>query len=113
MSAEAPIRAESREELVYLLSQASELEHGLMCEYLFAIRPSSDCPADRRRKSPSNGVTASGSMEPLHLEVTAATTATTLPGLPPDLVPAATGPRPGSPVRSDAAARTGSYDRVI
>ena len=37
MSAEAPIRAESREELVYLLSQASELEHGLMCEYLFAM----------------------------------------------------------------------------
>lgn len=37
MSAEAPIRAESREEVVYLLSQASELEHGLMCEYLFAM----------------------------------------------------------------------------
>ena len=27
---------ESREQLVYLLSQACELEHGLMCEYLFA-----------------------------------------------------------------------------
>ncbi len=37
MSAEAPIRAQSPEELVYLLSQASELEHGLMCEYLFAM----------------------------------------------------------------------------
>ena len=34
---EAPIRIGSREELVYLLSQASELEHGLMCEYLFAM----------------------------------------------------------------------------
>jgi hypothetical protein len=26
----------SREELIYLLSQASELEHGLACVYLFA-----------------------------------------------------------------------------
>ena len=37
MVTEAPIRVESREELAYLLSQASELEHGLMCEYLFAM----------------------------------------------------------------------------
>jgi hypothetical protein len=36
MAAEPPLRVESREELVYLLTQASELEHGLMCEYLFA-----------------------------------------------------------------------------
>jgi Ferritin-like len=28
---------ETREELVYLLAQASELEHGVMCEYLFAL----------------------------------------------------------------------------
>jgi Ferritin-like len=27
---------EAREELVYLLGQACELEHGLMCEYLYA-----------------------------------------------------------------------------
>src|SRR4051794_19646163 len=27
---------ESREQLLYLLTQACELEHGLMCEYLFA-----------------------------------------------------------------------------
>jgi hypothetical protein len=37
MPSEAPIHVESREELIYLLSQASELEHGLMCEYLFAM----------------------------------------------------------------------------
>jgi Ferritin-like len=30
------LRVESREQLVYLLTQACELEHGLMCEYLFA-----------------------------------------------------------------------------
>ena len=36
MAAEPPLRVESREELVYLLTQACELEHGLMCEYLFA-----------------------------------------------------------------------------
>ena len=37
MAAESPIRIQTREELIYLLSQASELEHGLMCEYLFAM----------------------------------------------------------------------------
>jgi hypothetical protein len=36
MAVEPPLRVESREELVWLLAQASELEHGLMCEYLFA-----------------------------------------------------------------------------
>src|SRR5256885_1469284 len=36
-AAEPELRIESREQLVYLLTQASELEHGLMCEYLFAI----------------------------------------------------------------------------
>jgi hypothetical protein len=36
MADEPPLRVESREELVWLLTQASELEHGLMCEYLFA-----------------------------------------------------------------------------
>jgi hypothetical protein len=34
--AEPELRVESREQLVYLLTQACELEHGLMCEYLFA-----------------------------------------------------------------------------
>src|SRR5437870_11700189 len=33
---EPPLRVESREELVYLLGQACELEHGLLCEYLYA-----------------------------------------------------------------------------
>ena len=36
MAVESPLRVESREELVWLLAQACELEHGLMCEYLFA-----------------------------------------------------------------------------
>src|SRR3984893_2300748 len=34
--AEPPLRVESREELVYLLGEACELEHGLLCEYLYA-----------------------------------------------------------------------------
>jgi Ferritin-like len=34
--AEPVLRVDSREELVYLLGQACELEHGLMCEYLYA-----------------------------------------------------------------------------
>jgi ferritin-like protein len=36
LAVEPPLRAEHREELVWLLAQACELEHGLMCEYLFA-----------------------------------------------------------------------------
>ncbi|MFL5793795.1 MAG: ferritin-like domain-containing protein, partial [Actinomycetota bacterium] len=36
MAVEPPLRVEHREELVWLLVQACELEHGLMCEYLFA-----------------------------------------------------------------------------
>src|SRR5215475_2957536 len=34
--AEPVLRVESREELVFLLGQACEIEHGLMCEYLYA-----------------------------------------------------------------------------
>src|ERR1700694_4455161 len=33
---EPPLRVKSREELVYLLGEACELEHGLLCEYLYA-----------------------------------------------------------------------------
>jgi ferritin-like protein len=36
LTVEPPLRVEHREELVWLLAQACELEHGLMCEYLFA-----------------------------------------------------------------------------
>ena len=36
MATESPLTVESREELVYLLGQACEIEHGLMCEYLYA-----------------------------------------------------------------------------
>ena len=35
-SAEPVLKVESREELVFLLGQACEIEHGLMCEYLYA-----------------------------------------------------------------------------
>jgi hypothetical protein len=34
--AEPPLPVDSREELVYLLGQACEIEHGLLCEYLYA-----------------------------------------------------------------------------
>ena len=33
---EAPFVIEHRESLIYMLCQAAELEHGLMCQYLFA-----------------------------------------------------------------------------
>ena len=33
---EAPFVIEHREELIYMLCEAAELEHGIMCEYLFA-----------------------------------------------------------------------------
>ena len=36
MEAEPVIVVERRKELTYLLCQAAELEHGLMCEYLYA-----------------------------------------------------------------------------
>ena len=36
MIAEPPLQVESREELVYLLGEAGEIEHALMCEYLYA-----------------------------------------------------------------------------
>jgi len=35
-SAEPALTVDTREELVYLLGQACEIEHGLMCEYLYA-----------------------------------------------------------------------------
>lgn len=35
-TAESPLKIESREELVFLLGEACEIEHGLMCEYLYA-----------------------------------------------------------------------------
>jgi hypothetical protein len=34
---EPPLAVESREQLVYLLTQACELEQGVLCEYLFAL----------------------------------------------------------------------------
>ena len=33
---EAPVRIENRAQLIYLLTEAAELEHGIMCCYLFA-----------------------------------------------------------------------------
>ncbi len=37
MTTENPLIIENREELLFLLGQASQLEHMLMCEYLFAV----------------------------------------------------------------------------
>ena len=31
-----PVRIENRAQLIYLLTEAAELEHGIMCCYLFA-----------------------------------------------------------------------------
>ena len=36
VDAEPALKVENREELVYLLGEACEIEHGLMCEYLYA-----------------------------------------------------------------------------
>src|SRR5919198_133680 len=36
-TARPPLPVDSREQLVYLLTQASELEQGILCEYLFAL----------------------------------------------------------------------------
>src|ERR1700751_407160 len=33
---EAPFEIEHREALIYMLCEAAELEHGIMCQYLFA-----------------------------------------------------------------------------
>ena len=33
---DAPIRIENRAQLIYLLTEAAELEHGIMCCYLFS-----------------------------------------------------------------------------
>ena len=33
---DAPVRIENRAQLIYLLTEAAELEHGVMCSYLFA-----------------------------------------------------------------------------
>ena len=48
MTTEPPLRVGSREELVYLLGEACEIEYGLLCEYLFAqsspaVRLSENC----------------------------------------------------------------------
>ncbi|HEX8004838.1 MAG TPA: ferritin-like domain-containing protein, partial [Trebonia sp.] len=34
---EAPFVIEHREALIYMLCEAAELEHGIMCQYLFAV----------------------------------------------------------------------------
>ncbi len=36
MTIEPPVRIENRTQLIYLLSEAAELEHGIGCCYLFA-----------------------------------------------------------------------------
>lgn len=41
-----PVRINSREELIYLLSEAAEVEHGVMCSYLFAVFSMKDGASD-------------------------------------------------------------------
>jgi Ferritin-like len=41
-----PLPVDSREQLVYLLTQAAELEQGILCEYLFALYSLKRDPAD-------------------------------------------------------------------
>ncbi len=41
-----PVRINSREELIYLLSEAAEVEHGVMCSYLFALFSMKDGVSD-------------------------------------------------------------------
>ena len=36
---EAPFVVQHREALIYMLCEAAELEHGIMCQYLFAADP--------------------------------------------------------------------------
>ena len=50
MAQENPIKIEDREELIYMLSEASSLEHMIMCQYLFA--------AFSLKQDVSEGVTA-------------------------------------------------------
>jgi hypothetical protein len=45
-STRPPLPVDSREQLVYLLTQASELEQGILCEYLFALYSLKRDPAD-------------------------------------------------------------------
>jgi hypothetical protein len=41
-----PLPIDSREQLVYLLTQAAELEQGILCEYLFALYSLKRDPGD-------------------------------------------------------------------
>ena len=43
---EAPFVIEHREALIYMLCQAAELEHGIMCQYLFAAFSLKEDPAE-------------------------------------------------------------------
>ena len=50
MTQENPIVIEDREELIFMLSEASALEHMIMCSYLFAMFS--------MKRSESEGITA-------------------------------------------------------
>src|SRR5687767_5738854 len=52
MSSSVAIRVQTREELVGLLHQAAELEHGLCCSYLYAAFSlrANDASFDQRRR---------------------------------------------------------------
>jgi hypothetical protein len=93
-----PLPVDSREQLVYLLTQASELEQGVLCEYLFALYSLKRDPADGLGAEQLAQVTRWGRtlseiavQEMLHL--TLATNLLTAVGAPPHLH------RPNFPVR--------------
>ena len=83
MTAELPLQVESPEELVYLLGEACEIEHGLMCEYLYA--------QFSLKRTAGEGLALSSSRGCRY----AARPAAVAPGVP--IVEASTGPRQGAP----------------
>ena len=56
MSSERAIHVDSREDLIYLLAEAAEIEHNLMCCYLFAAFSLKDeADGSMRRRRPNCG----------------------------------------------------------
>ncbi|TME44771.1 MAG: hypothetical protein E6I56_11235 [Chloroflexi bacterium] len=126
-ASEPPVRIETREELVYLLGEACEIEHGLLCEYLYAqfsLKRSGDegvSPNElEHMQAWETTLIDIAKQEMLHLAL--ATNILTAVGAAPNSRPArrngvrsatcTAGSRPGSPTWStDTARRRSSSDR--
>ena len=61
---EAPFLIEHREALIYMLCQAAELEHGLMCQYLFAAFSLKQRADEGLTPEELDAVTAGGARSP-------------------------------------------------